>query len=339
MPMVCNRCSTTHEQAMHCPTCGSALTYHQNRPKRLGGYAHLAKGWQHTDWGRFIIGVGMAQGLFYGLHHLLKSIVLAIGGEPLNAHPLTQLICIQGLLLFGLVAGSVTAGATRRQALILGAYIGTANSILSLLLGQWPAHAMNTYWVYSQPVIQIVVGSLCAVISGLIWKPLNIAVLPESPSRMAKKLGAKRPRFLKVLGGPIAWFQVTFGVLLAIAGCLAAPYLLSTALNAIDTLSLDEFMQESVVLWELKAVALLLGGGLAGAGSANGLKQGLVAGLVCCAVMNVILALRHANVEVVVLSMGLSFSLTLLGGWFGSQLFPPVVPRTRRLTEVGAATS
>ena len=210
MSMVCTRCNTAHDQAMHCPTCGTALTYHVLRKKPGIDYADLAKTWQHTDWGRFFIGVGLAQGLFYGLNLLLKSILLAVGAEPINAEtaPLTELFCIQGFQLCGLMAGSMTAGVGRRQAVLLGVYLGVTNSILSLLLRQWPAHALNTYWVYAQPFLQILVGSLGALVSSLTWKPLVATAPPESPSQMAKKLGAKRPRVLKIFVGPIGWFRV-----------------------------------------------------------------------------------------------------------------------------------
>ncbi len=339
MAMVCNRCSTTHEQALHCPTCGNALVYCQ--PRRRGkSYAELARGWQHTDWGRFVVGVGLAQGLFYGLYHLIKSLVLATTGEPLNSAtmPMAELLCIQSLQLFGLVVGSVIAGVARRQAHVLGVYIGVANSILSLLLGQGPAQAFTTHWVYAQPFLQILVGSVGALVSSLVWKPLSVVTLPESPSRMAQRLGPKRPRLLKVFVGPISWFRVGLGTLFAIAGCLTAQPLLALVLSVSDSLSLNEYMQEWVLIWEIKAVALLLGGMAAGAGTVNGIKQGLVAGIVTGAVLNVVLAFRHTTLELVAFSMLLSFGLALAGGWFGGQLFPPVVSR-KRLKGLGPGTA
>jgi hypothetical protein len=339
MAMVCTRCSTSHEQALHCPTCGNALVYTQAH-KRRRSYGELARGWQHTDWGRFIIGVGLAQGLFYGLYHLLKSIFLAVSGEPLNPEtmPLTELVCIQSLQLFGLLVGSVTAGVARRQALVLGVYIGVANSILSLLLGQWPAHAFTTYWVYVQPFIQIALGSFAALVSSLIWKPLAMATLPETPSRMAKKLGAKRPRIIKLFAGPISWLRVVLGALLGAAGCFAAKPALTHVLNNTDFLSLDAHMQEVLLLWEVKGLAFILGGLLAGSGTVNGLKQGLVTGIVTAALMNGMVAYERAHIETVGLTILLAFTLPAVGAWFGAQLFPPVTAR-KRLQGVGPGTT
>jgi hypothetical protein len=331
MAMFCTRCSATHEQALHCPTCGNVLTYQESRPRKFIGAAELARGWKHTDWGRFFIGVGLAQGLFYGLYHLVKSIYLAVTGEPLHSEsmPVVEMVCIQSLQLVGLLAGSVVAGVARRQAMVLGVYVGVANSILSLLLGQWPAYAFTTHWVYGQPFIQIVVGSIGALISSLIWKPLEAATLPETPSRMAKKLGAKRPRIIKAFVGPIAWVRVGTGVLFTIGGCFAAKPAMTWLVDASEGLAVDEFVQQSILVWELKGIIMVLGGILAGFGTPNGIKQGLVAGIVISAVLNVVLAFQHTSLEMVGMSTMLAVCLSLVGGWFGGQLFPPVLSGKR----------
>jgi hypothetical protein len=331
MSMVCTRCNMSYEQALHCPTCGAALVYHVPS-KRAFNYAELARGWQHTDGGRFVIGIGLAQGLFYGLYLLLTSIFNAAYGEPFSSAsvpPMTEVICVQSLQLFGLLVGCLIAGVARRQAIVLGVYIGVANSILSYILAQWPIQAINTPLYFAQPFIQIVVGGIACLASSLIWKPLAVVTLPETPSRMAKRLGAKRPRVLKFFAGPISWLRLAVGVALAVVGCQAAHFTLTAVLNLSDQFSLNEYMQESVVEWELRGVALLLGGIVAGAGTTNGLKQGFMTGMFTAAVMNVLIAYRHAKPEVVALSLALSFTLPLLGGWFGGQLLPRVVARKR----------
>ena len=107
-------------------------------------------------------------------------------------------------------------------------------------------------------------------------------------------------------------------------------------LSASEQVSLDDYMQESLVLWGLKGSSFLLGGLLAGAGTTNGLKQGLVVGILSGAAMNVVLGFHRSPLEMVALSMGLALVLALVGGWFGGQLFPPVTVR-RRLKDMGPA--
>ncbi len=75
-------------------------------------------------------------------------------------------------------------------------------------------------------------------------------------------------------------------------------------MNNTDFLSFDEHLQEVVVLWEVKAVAVLIGGFFAGAGTANELKQGLVSGIFTAAIVNVTLVYRGTSLDVVALVAG-----------------------------------
>src|SRR5579872_5760785 len=79
MAMYCPQCSTSFEQRLQCPTCGVRLIVPESRRGR--GLALFARGWQHTAWGRVIISLLLAQGLFYGLRHLLTGIILAVQGQ------------------------------------------------------------------------------------------------------------------------------------------------------------------------------------------------------------------------------------------------------------------
>jgi hypothetical protein len=82
---------------------------------------------------------------------------------------------------------------------------------------------------------------------------------------------------------------------------------------------------------EMKALALLFAGALAGATTRNGVKQGFCVGLASTVIfigieMNYIESwLQMAGYTVLAV-----FSFSLVGGWFGSQLFPPVIPRRRQ---------
>jgi hypothetical protein len=85
------------------------------------------------------------------------------------------------------------------------------------------------------------------------------------------------------------------------------------------------------VTWEICAIAVLLGAGLAGATTPNGPKQGLVVGLGAGVLLFGIslgdpkAAFQASEILVVALIV-----LTLAGGWFGSQLFPPLGTVARR---------
>jgi hypothetical protein len=76
---------------------------------------------------------------------------------------------------------------------------------------------------------------------------------------------------------------------------------------------------------------MLIGGALAGATTTNGSKQGLCVGV---GTGTVLLGIRLASIthspQVLVLTIFSTLSLGFVGGWFGSQLLPPVYGRPRR---------
>ena len=74
------------------------------------------------------------------------------------------------------------------------------------------------------------------------------------------------------------------------------PSLLASVLDASQgKMSLNSHMQAELVTWEITALMVALGAGLAGAGTANGLKQGLCVAIGAIAV----LAPIHATASIV----------------------------------------
>ncbi len=111
------------------------------------------------------------------------------------------------------------------------------------------------------------------------------------------------------------------------AGSLWAEFLLQTALNAshglLDTTS---YTQDRIFTWEIRALAILFGGALAGATTSNGFKQGLCVGLGASFVL-LLMPRSQGTLIVAALTVLSTFFFSTAGGWFGSTLFPPVTPR------------
>ena len=325
MAMFCPQCSTSFEQRLQCPTCGVRLVVPESRRSR-GGIALLAHGWQHTPWGRLFIGLLLAQGLFYGLRHLLTGVIILVEGhgsihEALMTLP--GLIGVQVLQVVALLLGCMLAGAGQRGGFVLGLLLGVVNGGVAVIAQQWPATASHSLLpAYCQPLIQGAVGAFGGWIGCTIWKPLALVLGPEAASVKRKAVTAPPTA---MFAGRVHWFRILFGTGFAVAGCLSATYLLERALLASnDALATDGYMQEKVVTWEIKALAMLLGSALAGTCTTNGFKQGLFVGVLSGCVLNAVLAYRGAHLDVVGLTMVSSLSLSVAGGWFGSQLFPPV---------------
>ena len=79
------------------------------------------------------------------------------------------------------------------------------------------------------------------------------------------------------------------------------------------------------------SVGALAGAGLAGATTRNGLKQGLCVGIGSAVILvGVQLGSPKAVLETTMFMVLSTIFLSLAGGWFGGQLFPPIIERRRR---------
>jgi hypothetical protein len=339
MAMYCPQCSNVFEQRLQCPSCGVRLIVLESRRRRRS-LVLFAQGWQHTSWGRVFIGLFLAQGLFYGLRHLLTGIILTVQGQGSVQEALATLpglVGVQVLQVLALLLGGMLAGAGQRSGVLLGLLLGVLNGVVAVVAQQWPATASHSFLpAYYQPLIQAFVGGLGGWIGCTVWKPLSVLLGPEQANVKAKPVIPlpSTPLF----AGRVHWFRSVFGSLFAIVGSLSATYLLEhVVLVSNDSLVTDSYWQEKVVTWEIKALAMLLGGALAGACTANGFKQGLVVGFLSGLAVSAALFLRTPNLKIAGLTMVSSLSLSIAGGWFGSQLFPPVT-RFQRHKGMGPAS-
>jgi hypothetical protein len=324
MSVVCVRCSNTYEANGPCPRCGA------ERPTGQADKGGGGPRWQQTTTGRVVVGMILAQGLFYGLRYLLTGLLLAVrGGEPDDLwHGVTPLLLLQGVQLFAVVAGGVLAGGGHPQALMVGALVGVWNGVASVLLRQNPAQEVNAVALYGQPLLQAFVAALGGWLGGRIWPPVPDGALPV----LLTKRKPTRRRRGSVFAGKVHWFRIAFGAACAIAGTLSATLVFQGVLDAsAGRLGTTHELQDEIITWEIKALAVLLGGALAGACTSNGLKQGLFVGLAGSVVLVGLQTAKHgAWAQLTLTTLVSTFSLAATGGWFGGTLFPPVLKLSRR---------
>ncbi len=337
MSMVCPQCSTSYEQRLHCPLCGTRLLYQDSR-RLIDASGGSPTRWQQRPWGRILIGLLLAQGLFYGLRHLLTAVLMAVQGKEAVEQMWTAasgILLLQGVRIFSLLLGAVFAGSGQRQGLFLGAMIGAWNGVLSVLFLPGPAQSLTTIAVLGQPVLQIAVGAVAGWLGSAFWRPLPSATPEAVPLR--KKRNFLRSH-LDAFAGPVAWFRVSAGILLAVVGTLTATLLFEKLIDlGHGALATSDDIQDRLITMEIKALALLLGGALAGSMTSNGLKQGLCVGLGTTAILiGVEINFVEHWVQLAALTAACALCLSLVGGWFGSQLFPPVF-RVRRSRNLGSA--
>jgi hypothetical protein len=334
MSMLCPQCQTFHEQRLHCPACGVRLLYRDSR-ERDG-----RKGWRQTPWGRILIGLVLAQGLFFGLRHLYTGVLMGIqaqGAVPESLGTFSGLVLLQALQLCALFLGGVLAGAGHRHGAAIGCMVGVWNGVISVFYG--PTEFLSAVSLYGQPMIHAACGAVAGWFGSMIWKPLG-----DSAEQVASRLIRKKPlpkQRVHPFAGPVAWVRVSLGAVLAVAGTLSAHYLFRLALDTSGgRLSTATALQDKIVTWEIQALTVMLGGALAGANTTNGFKQGLFVGLFTSfGLISFSLTHNQATLELISLTFTSSFGLGLLGGWFGSQLLPPVIPRVRLNNDLGAASA
>jgi hypothetical protein len=324
MPMVCPQCQGSFSQRLACPACGVRLEYRAvtTRSRALAD----GEAWQQTPWGRILIGLLLAQGLYYGLWHLCKAVAMAIDPEAAGAvwGTLTGLVILQSLNAVGLLGGGALAGAGKRQGVVYGALVGLANGLIAVVLQGGRAGLVLPILVYGQPLLHLVVGASGGFAGLLIWRPLPSLTLPAPAGRV--KHGLRR-RDHSVLGGPVAWFRVIAGSGLALGGALWASAILDLVLAAGDgKLIIDSNFQAQLITWEITILALIIGGAWAGATTGNGFKQGLCVGLATGLVLlGVGLTGKRIHFDTLAPTVIVAVLFCLVGGWFGGQLFPPLV--------------
>jgi hypothetical protein len=326
MSMVCPQCHGSYSQRLHCPACNVRLEYHTGASGRRPTLPGDRNAWQHSPWGRILIGLLLAQGLYYGLWHLGQALagLLAVNSEAAHGIwvTLAGLLVLQGLQAVSLLAGGSLAGAGKRQGVAYGSLVGLINGLISV----WTLHGNSQLYsavlLYGQPILHTAFGAAGGLLGVLVWRPLAPVGAPAAPPGPVARSRSRSP-----FAGPVAWFRVLAGIGVALGGALWANVILDFILAASDgRLTLDSELQAHLVTWEISALAMILGSAWAGATTPNGLKQGLFVGLGTASVLlGIRLNGRGFHPEAVILTLTSALLLCVVGGWFGSQLFPPLV--------------
>ncbi len=326
MAMVCTLCNTSHQQRLQCPNCGGRLVF---RPAGRSLLPGASRSWMQTFLGRVVIGLLLAQGLFLGLLQLTTGILLArLGDQGMQQLFRTTegLILLESLRLVPLCLGGLLAGAGQRQAFFLGFVIGLCNSALAMFSQAVLTNQVSSLSWYGQPLSQALSASIGAWLGSTIWQPLNLVTAPGAVLRSPRHAALVRNQ-RPLLFGRVSRFRVCLGVLLTVAGCLWAEFLFQTVLHAsrglLDTAS---YTQDRIFAWEIRALSALFGGALAGATTSNGFKQGLYVGIGSSCLL-LLIPQSHVTLFIASLTGVSTFFLCTAGGWFGSQLFPPLVPK------------
>ncbi|MCS6849690.1 MAG: hypothetical protein NZ700_00805 [Gemmataceae bacterium] len=353
MRMVCPQCRASYEQRTECPTCGVRLLFAQ-APQRPGsGIFGEAQPWPQTPWGRFIAGVVLAQGLYYGLWQLAAAIRLMVDADGDQTRAWWEatpagFFLLQGLQALALIAGGMVAGAGQPRGLVYGGVVGIWSGAITLLIQFLRTQPSTAVELYAQPLVQGAVGSLGGWLGAWIWKAPVLPTLeaaPFSPPPVPKSRAA-----VSWFHGPIDWLRVLAGLGIVVTGSMSANAIRDfVVMQSGGELAPATAYQAHFLTWEISILVMLVGSAVAGANTRNGLKQGLAVGVLGGATLAAVYFLaRHPPPQTLLLAMlvaqpppvllylatvGSALVFCAYGGWFGSQLLPPIyaAPRPRGL--------
>jgi hypothetical protein len=276
------------------------------------------------------VGLIVAQGLAYGLQQLLTAGLLATGEHSTIWATLRGVLVLHGLQGACLLVGGALCGAGKQRGILYGSLVGLVNGLLFLVFQRQSDDMPTAVALYGLPVLHMAFGALGGLLGTVIWKPIpTIQVLEVSDG--AKPVSLPAPSF-KFLAGPIYLGRVCLGIFVVVNGVVWSNAILNWVMNASQgTLEIRTHLQAQLIGWEVCALATLIGAGLAGSSTFNGLKQGLCVGIGSSLILaGVHMGDPKSMLETTLITVSGVMAMTLAGGWFGSQLFPPIRARKRR---------
>jgi hypothetical protein len=313
--------------------CNAVLLFHaqnlQPEPAAPTTVEDDSPQWQQTPWGKIVIGLILAQGLSFGLQQVLTAGFL-VGGDGENPwNTLLGIVLHHAVFAIGLLIGGGLSGAGQSRGIIYGAFVGLVSGLVSLLIHKYRGESFSSMSIYVEPLMHLAAGALGGALGMLIWRPAPKIDLESSgstttvPLTFGLGLG-------KMFAGPIHFGRVCAGAFVVVVGVVWSHAILEFVLRA-SNLAPSSKLQAQLVSMEITALVALLGAGFAGATTRNGTKQGLCVGLAASAiVLGVQISDPKFLLEAAIFTISGIITVSLIGGWFGGQLFPPIDPNRRR---------
>lgn len=352
MLLFCPECQSAFTGVSRCPRCGGLLLMPEEAPPVAGGPAHAPEAVEQVSslW-RAIVGTIVALGLYLGLRKISIGFVLTILHEAeswwQSSEALTAVFLLQ---LVSTSFGALLASAGRPRGIALGAFVGLLCGALFLGAEALDGTSLVQLVLLLQPVLLTVCGAIAGAVGAWVW-----AAVPEldMPAPLVKKSSSiellqEKP---EDKARPTKWYRVVIGALVIVAGMgLAEKARFAAEKASGGLLKVESRGQGKFMSWQIATLAVLAGGAFAGATTGAGLRHGVYTGVLggigggCLAMMRGEFTqpeeylLKYMNLAVSgpsdpVAVLGIAFGIvvaTLVGGWFGGQLFPPLAPAHMR---------
>jgi hypothetical protein len=286
--------------------------------------------WQQTPWGKILVGVILAQGLSFGLLQVLTAGFLASGDGADVWLTLWGIVLHHAVHAVSLIVGGALAGAGQRRGIIYGAFVGLTSGVISLFWQKHSGISFASALIYFEPIIHLAIGGIGGAIGMLIWRP--IPQLPELEGSTPVPIPTFNFSMANLFAGPVHLGRVSAGAFIIVVGVVWSHAIMVFLLNASNgTFAVSSKLQAQLVSMEIAALFVLLGAGFAGATTLNGFKQGVCVGLAASMiVLGIQIGSPNFALDSSVYTMAGVIIVSLVGGWFGGQLFPPLDPSRRK---------
>jgi hypothetical protein len=346
MARVCPQCGVSVARGFLCPTCGIKTI--ETEPSSAAAVTPGSIE-RPTFAGGVFIGLLVAQALYYASRNLATAYLLGMRGAAEEAafwHNVDGQILVQVLQAVTLFIGGMLAGAGHSQSVAAGAALGVANSVLLSMMLVLLKHNPTEMILYAQPVLHAVIGAAGGFVGHRVWQPAP-ALAPLRPSRKGEEaLSVQLPEvdeFPDV--EPLPWGRILLGSIIAVGGTMWARMFLNFVLTGSGA---NEIVQSQFITWELTMVVQLIGGGMAGSNTRNGVQYGFWVGMLSAGAIVLLISsadvplptnealgmifgldLPHGSPAAVVFQAGQALLLGIVGGWLGSLILPRISRRRR----------
>jgi hypothetical protein len=348
IPSVCPSCQRGLAPDSRCPQCG------QPAPARgFPGYCEPGPGWTQAPLGKVFAALLLVWALCHGLCQLAISVFHGVTPTSPELIPAGAAALFGILQAFALAVVSMVVSAGNRRGLVIGAGIGllSAGIVVSLarlaepsVLSGHPAVIyagiglpLSARLLYLLPAMFILAGALGGSIGARVWRPLEFQAYVAAGSAQANGVSVALPMLggqrVFQLPGPLSCLRVTVGVLFAIGvGLLGCRQVITFLLAASEgALRIETQFQERIAIVEIFAIAILVGGCIAGATTRSGLNHGIGVGIGCAiAVVGMFLGGATRSMGDPAPFVFAAVFLGPLGGWFGGELLPPGTRKRRK---------
>lgn len=334
MAMVCAQCGQTfHGQERKCPKCDLLLLHQQHgvqQPDDTMPPSDPRNRWQQTPWGRIVVSVLIAQGFAYCFQQMYTAWFVA-GGEAASWYTPTGILWLNAFNIVPLFVAAILAGANQERGATSGGLVGLWSGLIFIGIHRAAWGVLDPVTFFAQPFVHMAVGLVGGLVGNRIWQPVPIYSLKEDVGTSGMLPRPAR----KLFKGPIQVVRILIGAAIAVAGAVFARQVLEEVLRqgqGTFRISSDSKWIERMIVYQIIGLAALIGGVVAGSSSRNGFKQGLFAGVLSAALfLSVQLANSKSLLEVTLFTTTGVLAMSIIGGMFGSTLFPPLAKEKQKV--------